>query len=266
MMEKLKGRIYQILEVASPDDRVSRTVDIVLMTLIVLNVAAVVIATLPELEPPFRIFLHRFEVFSVSIFTVEYFLRIWSCTARPKYAQGFSGRLRFMLTPYAVIDLAAILPFYLPLVFAIDLRFVRALRLLRLFRMFKFARYSKALKALGSVIYDKKEELTITVSAVLILLVFTSSFMYYFENEAQPDAFSSIPASMWWGISTLTTVGYGDVYPITPVGKTFGGFIALLGIGVFALPAGILASGFAGHFRDDRRELPFCPHCGNSLE
>lgn len=148
-----------------------------------------------------------------------------------------------MLTPLAMIDLFAILPFYLPMIIPLDLRFIRAVRLFRLFRLFKIGRYSKALSLLKKVLKDKKEELILIIFVVFLLLIIFSSLMYFIEKEAQPEAFSSIPEAMWWGIITLTTVGYGDVYPITPLGKILGALIAFLGIGMFALPAGILGSG-----------------------
>ena len=148
-----------------------------------------------------------------------------------------------MLTPLAIIDLLAILPFYLPMIIPLDLRFIRAVRLFRLFRLFKMGRYSKAVFILKKVLKEKKEELVLIIFVIFLLLIIFSSLMYFIEKEAQPEAFSNIPEAMWWGIITLTTVGYGDVYPITPLGKILGALIAFLGIGMFALPAGILGSG-----------------------
>jgi len=152
-----------------------------------------------------------------------------------------------------LIDLLAILPFYLPMIIPLDLRFIRAIRLLRLFRIFKIGRYSKSLNVLKDVIRNKKEELVLIIFVVLIMLVIFSSLMYFVERDVQPEAFASIPHAMWWAIITLTTVGYGDVYPITVLGKILGAMIAFLGIGMFALPAGILGSGLieAIQKRDD---------------
>ena len=135
-----------------------------------------------------------------------------------------------MATPYLVIDLLAILPFYVG-VFVLDLRFLRALRLFRFLRLFKLTRYSNSLQSLGAVVRRKKADLIVTLSATLMLLLMASSTMYFVEKDAQPEAFSSIPAAMWWGVATLTTVGYGDVYPVTPVGKAVGAVIAALGVG-----------------------------------
>ena len=164
----------------------------------------------------------------------------------------------------ALVDLAAILPFYLPMVLMLDLRFVRAIRLMRLFRLFKMGRYSQSLKMIINVFRAKKPELMISLAVLSILLIFASSLMYYCEHEAQPDNFSSIPAAMWWGVSTLTTVGYGDIYPVTHIGRFMGAIISILGIGIFALPAGILASGMIDEMQKEK-EPSVCPHCGKPL-
>ena len=265
MRRKVKKRIFEILEIASAGDLLSRTLDIFIMTLIFLNVVAVILETVKSLSSQYTLFFERFEVFSVSIFTIEYILRLWTCTTDNSFKGPIKGRIRFVVTPLALVDLIAILPFYLPMIISLDLRFIRAVRLLRLFRLFKIGRYSESLKTLGGVLKGKKEELLITVFVVLILLVIASSLLYFVENGAQPESFSSIPAAMWWGVATLTTVGYGDVYPITPIGRFFGAIIAILGIGVFALPAGVLASGFAEEIQRKREERMICPHCGKDI-
>jgi voltage-gated potassium channel len=202
-----------------------------------------------------------FEIFSVAIFTVEYLLRLWSCTAAEKYSWPLMGRLRFTFTPLAIVDLLAILPFYLPQV-DIDLRFVR---IVRLFRIAKVGRYSRALSTFGRVAAAKRAELIAILSILVILLILASSLMYYAENDAQPDRFSSIPAAMWWGIATLTTIGYGDIYPITGVGKLLAGFVAVLGVGMFALPTGILGAAFVEEIQSAKRKRSICPHCGREI-
>ena len=286
-MERMKQRVHQILEAAPRGDGVSRAVNLSIMALIILNVAAVILDTVEVFHSRYAPLFTTFEIFSVAVFSVEYLLRIWSSTADERFAgRGVRGRLQYMKTPYAVIDLVAILPFFLPF-FTADLRFVRAIRLFRLFRIFKMARYSEAMRTLGRVLTLKKEELFISIFSLLVLLVFSSSMIYYVENDAQPEAFSSIPAAMWWGIVTLATVGYGDVYPITPAGKLIGALVILVGIGMFALPAGILASGFVevlegrrGRERDEGvREVEvgvgveaevgaadICPCCGRRID
>lgn len=262
----LKKRTYEILDIASPGDILSRIFDIFIVALIFINVVAVVLETIQGLSNQFSNVFKILEIFSVIIFTIEYILRIWSSTENPKYRNPITGRFRFTLTPLALVDLFAILPFYLPLLIPFDLRFLRAVRLIRLFRLFKIGRYSESMKLFGRVLKSKKEELFIAIFAVFILLIISSSLLYYVETEAQPEAFSSIPAAMWWGVSTLTTVGYGDVYPITPLGKFLGAIISFLGIGLFAMPTGILSAGFIEQIRARKSTEKICPKCGERLE
>jgi len=265
MYQKIKKRVFEIIERASPDDLPSKIFDISIMLLISSNVTAVILETVKSLSVRYILLFRGFEVFSVIAFTVEYGLRLWSCTTDKKFDSPVLGRIRFAVTPLALVDLVAILPFYLPMVFPVDLRFIRAIRLFRLFRIFKLGRYSESMKTFGNVLKAKKEELFITIFVVFILLIIASSLMYFIENVAQPEVFSSIPAAMWWGVATLTTVGYGDVYPVTPLGKVLGAIIAILGIGMFALPAGILGSGFVEEIQKRQRRQEICPHCGKNI-
>src|SRR5262249_49718089 len=154
------------------------------------------------------------------------------------------GRLRYVLSPMALVDLVAVLPSLIP-GGTLDLRFARSIRLFRLLRSLKLARYSRSLQTLGRVLQSRKEQLGVTRFAGMVLLVCAACSIYFAEHEAQPKSFPHIPAAMWWGVVTLTTVGYGDVYPVTALGKTIASVIAILGIGLFALPAGIVAGGFA---------------------
>jgi voltage-gated potassium channel len=261
MDQNLKTRIFSILE---PGDEDSKYFDPFIMGLIVLNVIAVVLETVDWINDRYALIFNAFNVFSVAVFTVEYLLRVWSCTEDPKFKDPVNGRLKFMITPLAIIDLLAFLPFYLP--FALpELRFLRAFRLFRLFRVLKLARYSESLQTFMDVLKLKREELGLMLFAIIILLVVSSSLMYEVEHDAQPDAFSSIPAAMWWGVVTLATVGYGDMFPITPTGKLIGSVVVILGIGLFALPTGILAAGFSEVLQRKRearrKEGLICPHC-----
>jgi voltage-gated potassium channel len=229
----------------------------------------VVLETVDWINSRYSLIFIVFNVFSVAVFTVEYILRVWSCTEDPKFKDPVGGRLRFMITPLAIIDLMAFLPFYLP--FALpELRFLRAFRLFRLFRVLKLARYSESLQTFADVLKLKKEELGLMLFAIIILLTVSSSLMYEAEHEAQPEAFSSIPAAMWWGVVTLATVGYGDMFPITPMGKFIGSLVVLLGIGLFALPTGVLAAGFSEVLQRKREAKQMkdriCPHCGKRVD
>ncbi|MCP4566289.1 MAG: ion transporter [FCB group bacterium] len=241
-------------------------VNFALITLILLNVLAVIVESIDSLALRYHRFFQIFELISVIVFSVEYILRVYACVADNKYRSPINGRIRFAFSPLAIIDLLAIAPFYLPMILPLDLRILRALRLFRLFRILKIGRYSNALSIMGSVIRKKREELIITIISILLLLILASALMYYLERETQPDVFSSIPAAMWWGIITLSTVGYGDVYPVTMLGKLLGTVVALLGIGMFALPAGILGSGFLEEIVSKKQINKICPHCGKKLE
>jgi voltage-gated potassium channel len=255
--------------VAHPGDAESRRFDIFMLTLISLNVLAVMLETVPFVSAEFGTYLHIFDLFSVGVFSVEYGLRLWTITLDERYRSAVSGRIRYSLTPFALVDLFAILPFYIPFLIPLDLRFIRILRLLRIGRVLKMGRYSESIQTFERVFIRKKEELLMSLFLVMILLVVCSSVMYIAESEIQPDKFGSIPEAMWWGVVTLATVGYGDVYPVTPVGKIVGGIVALLGVAVYALPTGILAAGFGEELQRKRKKIAeerVCPHCGHPID
>lgn len=268
MYEKLKYRFYDILVETDDGEIIDRIVAVFLMLLILLNAIAVVLETVDSWTEAYGVYFHAFEVFSVTVFTIEYLLRLWIMTYDSRYKHPFWGRVKYTLSAMALIDLVAILPVFLPMFYAFDLRFIRLLRIIRLFRLFKLSRYIASLDLLDDVIKSKKEQLLVTIVMIAILLLFASSLMYLVENEAQPDKFTDIPSSMWWGVATITTVGYGDVFPITPLGKLLGAFVAFLGIGMFALPTSILASGFTEIIEKQRKENQkpcACPHCGGDI-
>ncbi len=241
-------------------------VDWFIMLLIAVNVIAVALETVDPLYASYESFFYWFEVVSVAIFSIEYVGRLWACTARETYSHPVFGRLNFGKRPMLIIDLLAILPFFLGPLLPADLRFLRALRLVRFFRLFKLARYSESMLAFSHVYHRKKADLVVAFTVTLILLVVTSSLMYFIETAAQPDKFGSIPETLWWGVITLTTVGYGDVTPVTPLGQIFGGIVAMLGIGLFGLPASILASGFIEERMQKDSEISYCPHCGERID
>ena len=253
MYKRLKSRIHQILEDFHFKDTAAKIVNIFIISLIILNVIAVILET----EESFKIYskyFKYFEIFSVIIFTIEYLLRVWSSTADKRYKRPFVGRLKFMLRGFLLIDLISILPFYLPVLLPFDLRFIRILRFFRILRVLKLGRYSEAIQSIARVIKSKSADLISVIIVIMVLLVVASGCMYYIEHDAQPEKFKSIMSAMWWSVVTLTTVGYGDVYPVTVPGKIFGAIIAFLGIGMFALPAAILASGFTEELQRKKKE------------
>ena len=239
-----RKRMAQILENEQSLDGQGRVLNLLLILLISLNVVAIFLESVDSIYREYQRLFMFFELFSVGVFTIEYFARVWSSidldSAKDK--SPIMGRIKYMLTPIALVDILAILPFYLSLYMSIDLRFLRVLRLLRLL---KLARYSPALGALLDVIRKEADALIAAIIVLLMMLVLAAAGIYLLENELQPDTFGSMPDSMWWAIVTLTTVGYGDVVPITTLGKVFSGMVGLIGVGMIALPAAILASGFA---------------------
>jgi len=262
-LSRLKRRAYALVETVSYED-LSRQkydlYDVFMLFFIFLNVASVILETVQSLHSRYLHIFRDFEIFSVVVFTVDYILRVWTCTLNPKYEAPFWGRIKFVLSFMALVDLFSFLPFYLPMFIPFDLRFLRAFRLFRLIRVLKIGHYSEAVRSFGRVLHAKRGELFAALLAILILLLVSSSLLYFIEHEAQPDKFKNIPEAMWWGVVTLTTVGYGDIYPITGLGKVLASIMSLLGIGLFALPAGILSAGFVEELRSKKDHSKKCPH------
>lgn len=230
-----------------------------LTALILVNVIAFMLETTTLAAPYARIF-EIVEIASVAIFSVEYGLRLLAAPAALRSDGNLAPAFRWAITPLALFDLLAILPTLLGIG---DLRVLRALRLLRLL---KLGRYNAALQLLGRVMRRTQATLLTTLFLVLIALLLTASLLYYAEHDVQPDTFTSIPASMWWSIATLTTTGYGDVAPVTTMGRVFAGATSIVGIGLVALPVGILASAFIEELKGSREAADAtCPHCGERV-
>jgi len=247
-MSEDRNRLFEILEPAGAGDRVSRAWDWFMIGLILSNVALAVIVSIDTLAHHYERLFELFEVITVFIFTLEFFVRLWACPScrSGRYSGAIAGRLRFSCSPYSIIDILAFAPFFLILVFPVETHIAHVIPLLR---TLKLLRYSPAIETLATVLYNERKALIGAAIIMVILLLFSSSLLYLVEREAQPQAFANIPDSMWWGIATLTTVGYGDVTPITPLGKLIGSIVTVLGIAMFALPAGILATGFGQEIR-----------------
>ena len=256
-----RNRIYQILEFTDPDDRTSRFVSFGIVGLIIVNVLAIVLESIPSLYEAYEKTFFRLEIVSCTIFILEYVLRVWASVEDPETVEDESGtqitngkrRINFMLKPLAIIDFLAFVPIFLQLLFpGVDLRFLRALRLLR---VFKLTRYFQSFEMILEVLHDEWRSLAGTVFIMLVILIIAACGLYYIERDIQPDKFGSIPEAMWWAMAALTTVGYGDAYPITPIGKIIGSIVTLLGIGMVALPSGILASSFSERMRQRRESM-----------
>lgn len=249
----LRGQVYRILRPyiqESQGEWPSRLFDYFLIVLIFSNACAMMLDTVPEFTAVWGHQLHLFNLFSVAIFSVEYAARIWTCVElhdeQHQDEPYWKRRLRYLFTPMAMVDLLAILPFYLSMFISMDLR---VLRLLRLTRLIKLGRYSRSVQLLWQVLRNEGKTLAAALSVMLIVMTFAATGIYHIERDAQPDVFGTIPSSLWWALVTLTTVGYGDVVPITVGGKIFGGFITLMGVALYAVPAGILSSSFTAQLQ-----------------
>lgn len=234
--------------------------------LIILNVLSIILESYAVYRNNYGLYFYVFETFSVIVFSIEYFIRLYTAPIAFETFKNNNPRWKFATSGYGVIDLIAILPFYIPFILPLDLRILRVLRLFRLLRVFKLGRHSKALKSILDVLKETRSELSITFFVAFILLLLSSTLMYYIEHDLQPESFASIGHSFWWAIATLTTVGYGDVYPITAAGKVLGGITALIGIGFLALPTGIISSAFMEKIKESKENTACtCPKCGHEI-
>ena len=257
----MKKRIFDIISKAESGDRASRVFDFGIMTLIILSVISIILQSFEDIAEKYDTLFSIFEIVTVVVFTGEYLLRIW--TADLLFPDARHPRLKYLVSFMA---------FYLPF-FSADLRFLRMIRLFRLFRLlrvFKFGRYFDALQTIVGVIRESASQLIISIVLCMFVMLFSAIVMYTVENPVQPEQFPNVIASLWWAICTLTTVGYGDVYPITAIGRFFAAVISLVGIGIIAIPTGIIAAGFSSAIDKPSEKnvdpKQYCPYCGHKLD
>ncbi|MBR5345417.1 MAG: ion transporter [Clostridia bacterium] len=267
----MKKRIFEIISKADEGDRASKIFDGFIMTLIALSVLSIVLESFASLALKYRQVFRIFEYFSVAVFSIEYILRIW--TADLLYPNEKHPRLRYFRSFMAIVDLVAVLPSFFPFI-SIDLRYFRMIRLIRVFRILrvlKLGRYFDALTIVVKVIKKSASQLIVSIVLCCFVMLFSAIIMYSVENPVQPEKFPNVIRSLWWAINALTTVGYGDIYPITPVGRFFASIISLVGIGIIAIPTGIIAAGFTSVINEKfdetkEDEKRFCPFCGHKLD
>ena len=247
----LRHSIYEILEPGAVGQRIALIVNRLLMILIVINLAAVTLESVPSIESSYRFLFGAIEAVSLVAFTIEYLLRIWIAPEHAPYHHlpAWRARLRFMVSAEGVVDLLAVLPFWLAIFFQADLRFLTVFRFIR---FLKLARHSAAMRSLLNAIYSERRALLGGIVILVGTMMITASIMHLAEKDAQPDKFGTIPDAMWWAIVTLGTVGYGDVVPVTQFGKLVAGVTILFGLMMVALPVGIISTAFANeiHRRD----------------
>lgn len=275
MYHSTKKKVHGLLHPEIVGDKHwDKIINIFIICVIILNVIAVILETVESLHRNFKDFFYYFDLVSVIIFTVEYVLRVWSSNHEEKYKHPVWGRLKYMVSVGALIDLLAILPFFLHLFFAfgIDLREIRMLRLLRVLRLFRLTAYTKSAHMIGNVFKKRYKELVVAFVLAGFLIILASCIMYFAEHDHPPPGqqfsqFTSIPRTIWWSVVTLTTTGYGDMYPVTDIGKGLAMMIMMTGIAFFALPAGIITAGFIDEFRAERiKKTHRCPVCGEHFE
>ena len=243
-LRSLRLRVYRQLEpTAWPRDGLSPT-NLFLAILIIVAVIAAVIETEPMVSGGRELMFDYFEVLVAAIFAVEYAARVWTAVENPRFAAYRFPRLRYMVTPIAIIDLLAILPVVFAFGGASSL-ILRFFRILRMLRLAKLGRTSKAWTAIREALNERRFEFAVVLGLVGLTLLISASMLYLAEAEAQPDKFGSIPRALWWSIITLTTIGYGDTYPVTVIGKIFAAIVAITGVMVIAIPTGIFAASFS---------------------
>ena len=253
-VKAIKKRVFELINKAEDGDLVSQIIDWFIMALIALSVVSIILESFTGIQKAYRPVFQTFEFITIVVFSIEYLLRIW--TADLLYPEAKHPRLKYIFSFMALIDLLAILPFYVPFI-STDLRFLRMLRMARLFRLlrvFKLGRYFDALQVIVKVIRTSGPQLVMSIVICIIVMLFSAIIMYSVENPVQPEQFPNVIASLWWAICTLTTVGYGDVYPITAVGKFFASVISVVGIGIIAIPTGIIAAGFSQVISKEKEE------------
>jgi voltage-gated potassium channel len=269
MYQKTKHKVHILLHPELGESKADKAINIFIIILIVLNVIAVMMETVDPLYITHKKLFDTFDLISVIIFSVEYVLRVWSCTHDPRYKGSIKGRLKYIFSPGALIDLLAFFPYYLHAILGFDLRILRILRLMRFFRLFRLTAYTKSAQMIFNVFKSRKNELILSLVLVLFLIIIASCIIFFAEHlhPENKKRFTSIPATVWWAVVTLTTTGYGDMTPMTTIGKIFSGIIMLTGVAFFALPAGIITAGFLEEMKLIRKNKSFnCPHCGKPID
>lgn len=254
LASSFRANAYELLEGHSRISIVAKSINLFLILLIITNVIAAIFESDSTYHALYFKEFKIFEIISLSIFCAEYLIRVWCCVEGEEYSHLSLGkaRLKYLFTPIALIDLIAILPFLIAMFFSIDLR---SLRLIRVLRLLKLTHYFKGFNIFISVIAKELKSITAAMMVMVFLIIIAASLMHAVEGEIQPDTFGSILLSLWWSVVTMTTVGYGDVVPITVTGKIIATVIMLIGVGLVALPAGMLAARFGEELRERKEDL-----------
>ena len=289
-MKQLKKRIFEIISVDDGDDIYSAIFDKFIIFLIIINILIIIAESFRGFSNSIVVIFRHIETFSVIVFTIEYLLRIWTAKyLYPNEKTFFKAMMKYIFSFMALIDLFAILPFFIPFIIPVNLISLRMLRIFRILRIFKIHRYTDALKDIGTVIKNKGTQLISSIIVLFILVIMASVIMFNIETEAQPELFKDVFSSYWWTINAITTVGYGDIYPVTIVGKFLSSIISILSVGFVAIPTAIISTGFMEqierkqldeinsqidistknfmeHQKIKHSDINYCPYCGKKMD
>ena len=254
-LKRLRARLFHQLEPTAWTKNGLSPLNRVITFAILFSVAITIVDSEPLILAGREDFFEALETALAVLFSIEYLARIWVSGADPKYGPGLAGRLRYMRSPTALLDLLALTPLVLTTVGG-EAYLLRLFRLVRVFRLAKLGRYSRAFKLLVNAVHARRFELQVSAAFALLMLLITSTLLYLVEGGTQPEEFGSIPRAMWWSVTTLTTVGYGDVYPHTVLGKILGGLTAIISIGFIAMPTGILAAAISDALQQRHKTHP----------
>jgi voltage-gated potassium channel len=248
----LRQKVDAVMNETPTSGRLHHQVDFIFIFFIITSVIAVFLETIPSVHDPLKLEFYYFDTIAIVVFTVEYLLRLYAAPEQDPLERGVFARLGFMKKPSSLIDLIAIVPYYLQFLFAVDLRFIRILRVLR---VLKLTRYNTALNTFSMVLKREKRAFAAAMFITFLITILSGAIVYEFEHAAQPEKFDTMPRAMYWAVITLASVGYGDISPVTPIGQAFTMVLAILGIGIVALPAGILGSAFSDQLHQQREQM-----------
>lgn len=255
-----REKLFHILHKPSPQNMWARYINYLLAAFIVSNALLVAVETLPSINPALHPYFYGFEILSTSIFAMEYLARLWVCVEQGRYARPAVGRIRYALSPLPILDLLVIVTFWT----AVDLRFLRVARMVRLLKVLNMAHFERSLERLGAALKRRKELLMVAVIMMVLCIYASAAILYQVEHATQPAVFSSIPNTLWWAMTTLTTIGYGDMVPVTSFGRICAGLISVFGIGVFALPTAIVTAAIVEAGASDAGPA-ICQRCGHEF-
>ena len=256
--DKMRLSVFNMIDNEVKSSWASHCVDAVIMLLIIMSLICTIAESFNTLKDWYGNYFDNFESLTLVVFSIEYLLRVWTADFKFHEATKGKARWKFVCSGSGIIDLLAIVPFLFQMIFPVlakyDLRLIRILKVTRMLRVLKLNSFTSSVIVVGDVFFEKRYELGVTLFTTLIVMVVASTLLYYCENEVQPEQFSNIVSTMWWAVATLTTVGYGDIYPVTALGKVLGSIIAVLGLGVVALPTGLIGAAFIEKIEKKREE------------